>query len=473
MKIFLFFAALAFAQTGTSDLKIQLSAEPSTLDPYHVSDVLGFNLISNVAEGLLRLDGRGELKNGLAESYKISKDGRTYRFRLRKGAKWSDGKAVEVEELVAGFRHALDPKTAARDASLLASVKEVRRDGDEFVIELKEPDSSLLQVITMPLAAPLRKENIGPKGEWRAESPSTGAYRIASYKPDREIRLEPNPHYGGATLPLLFRVIPEETTALNLFETGGLDILTTVPGTEIPRLEKQGLLRKSPGAGAFYLAFNLTKEPFSDVRWRKALAASVNRESLAKVQPGSLDPVRGYLPESLAGFRDSKTDFRREKEWAAGQPPPKISLVYPSTALGGLLMQRLQADLKGWEIKLEPMEWKAYLGRLQGEAPALFYMGYSAPFNDPMSHLKLFLSTEPDNRSRYKNSRYDALVEKVRRERGTSREKAAAEAQKILVEEDAAVIPLLSRPSLHGVAKGIKGFSVNPFGVVEMRSLRR
>jgi ABC-type oligopeptide transport system substrate-binding subunit len=171
MKIFLLFAALAFAQAQPSELKVQLSAEPNTLDPYHVSDVLGFNLISNVAEGLLRLDGKGELKNGLAESYKISKDGRIYRFILRKEAKWSDGKAVEIEELVAGFRHALDPKTAARDASLLASVKEVRKEGREFVIELKEPDSSLLQVITMPLAAPLRKENLGANGQWRAESP--------------------------------------------------------------------------------------------------------------------------------------------------------------------------------------------------------------------------------------------------------------------------------------------------------------
>jgi ABC-type oligopeptide transport system substrate-binding subunit len=471
MKIFLLFAALALAENAP--LKVQLSAEPNTLDPYHVSDVLGFNLISNVAEGLLRLDGKGELKNGLAESYKISKDGRTYRFRLRKGAKWSDGKPVEIDELVAGFRHALDPKTAARDASLLASVKEVRKEKDEFVIELKEPDSSLLQVITMPLAAPLRKENLGPRGEWKAESPSTGAYRISSYKPDREIRLEPNPHYGGAALALVFRVIPEETTALNLFETGGLDILTTVPGTEIPRLQKQGLLEKSAGAGAFYLAFNLTKEPFADVRWRKALAASLNRESLAKVQPGTLDPVRSYLPSAIEGSRDSKPDFRNEKEWAAQQAKPKISLVYPSTALGGLVMQRIQADLKGWDIKLEPMEWKAYLGRLQGEAPPLFYMGYSAPFNDPMSHLKLFLSTEPDNRSRYQNAKYDSLVEKVRHERGAARVKAAEAAQRLLVEEDAAVIPLLSRPQLHGVAKGIKGFRVNPFGVVDFRELRR
>jgi oligopeptide transport system substrate-binding protein len=471
MMIYLLLATLAFAETAP--LKIQLSAEPNTLDPYHVSDVLGFNLISNVAEGLLRLDGKGELKNGLAESYKISKDGRTYRFRLRQGAKWSDGKAVEIDEFVAGFKRALDPKTAARDASLLASVKEVRKEGEELVIELKAPDSSLLQVITMPLAAPIRSDSRGPGGEWKAESPSTGAYRISVYKPDREIRLEPNPHYGGASLPLLFRVVPEETTALNLFETGGLDILTTVPGTEIPRLEEQGLLARGPGAGVFYLAFNLSQEPFKDARWRKALAASINRGNLAKVQPGTLDPAGGYLPAAIEGARESKPDFRKEKAWAAAQPKPKISLVYPSTALANLLMQRLQADLKGWDLKLEPMEWKAYLGRLQGEAPALFYMGYSAPFNDPMSHLKLFLSTEPDNRSHYQNAKYDGLVERVRCEHGTARVRAAREAGRILVEEDAAVIPLLSRPLIHGVAKGIKGFRVNPYGVVDFRELKR
>jgi len=458
-------------------LRIQLAGEPNTLDPYHVNDVLGFNLASNLVEGLMRINGEGKLVNGWSEQHQVSKNGTEYRFRIKAGAKWSDGSELRAEDFAFGIEHALLPKTAARDASLLQSIVSVKAAHPWLTLTLKRPDSSLLSALTMPLAGPMKKSFL-KEGSWQAGSPTSGPYRIAHHKLDREILLEPNAHFPGVRLPLRFRVIPEESTALNLFEVGELDILTTIPSTETKRVEQIGNLMASPSAASFYLSFNVKKEPFREARFRRAIASAINRQSLVKLQPESLAPALGYLPSALPGAKagavlTSPGDlaWAKEKAKALGE----INLVYPASVLASTLVQRLQNDLLislELKIKLEPLEWKAYLGRLAGDAPGFFYMGYSAVFDDSIAHLKLFASNEPDNRSQFKSEQFDRLLEIVKTKTGPARLKAAGEAAAIL-EQEAVVIPLLERKQLHGLRKDVKGFAVNPYGVMDLRLLHR
>jgi oligopeptide transport system substrate-binding protein len=462
---------------GQNALRIQLAGEPNTLDPYHVNDVLGFNLVSNLQEGLLRINGEGKLVNGWSQEHKISKNGLEYRFRIKAGAKWSDGSPLVAEDFASGLEHALNPKTAARDASLLQSIKSVKAEHPWLTITLKQPDSSLLSALTMPLAGPLKKSFL-KEGNWHAGAPSSGPYRLGLHKLDREILLEPNAHFPGARLPLSFRVIPEESTALNLFEVGELDILTTIPSTETKRVGQIGNLIASPSAASFYLSFNVKKKPFGEPRLRRVIAGAINRESLVKLQPDSLAPALGYLPSALPGAKAATALTSPEDlAWAKEQVKAlgEVNLVYPASALASTLVQRLQNDLSislGLKIKLEPLEWKAYLGRLAGDAPGFFYMGYSAVFNDAIAHLKLFASNEPDNRSQFKSAEYDRLLEIVKTKIGPARLKAVEKAAAIL-EQEAVVIPLLERKQLHGLRKGVQGFSVNPYGVMDLRLLRR
>lgn len=370
-------------------LVIQLSAEPNTLDPLHVGDVIGYNIIASVSEGLVRLDAEGKLQPGLAELPKVSKDGRTYRFTLREGMKWSDGKAVTPQDFLFGLRTALSPATATRDASLLSSINAYRGEGREIVIELKAPDTSVLQALAMPLAAPLREDFWKARKRWTSDLPSTGPYRIKRHMPDREVLLEPNPHYAGAAErgPILFRVVPEETTALNLFETGGLDVLTTVPPTELARLEQAGRIRTSPSAVVYYLSWDLTQAPFRDDRWRKAVAGAVERANLSRLQSHTFTETKSYLPRSL-GFPASEAGpFAAEVAWAKANPlPAPVPLVYAATNLSHLVAQRLQNDLEkslGLQTKLEPLEWKSYLGRLNSNPPAFSTRATARPSTTP------------------------------------------------------------------------------------------
>jgi oligopeptide transport system substrate-binding protein len=93
-------------------LRVRLWNDPVSLDPAAAEDGVGIRVLGAALDGLVGYDGAGNLRSRIAESWTISPDGRRYRFELRPGARWSDGKAVTAAEFVAGFRRALSPASA-------------------------------------------------------------------------------------------------------------------------------------------------------------------------------------------------------------------------------------------------------------------------------------------------------------------------------------------------------------------------
>jgi oligopeptide transport system substrate-binding protein len=473
----LFFPWLLLAQ---SPIEIQLPAEPNTLDPYHVSDVIGFNLCANLHSGLMKVDAKGNLVPGLAESYKISQDKKTYTFSLRPGIQYSDGKPIVPEDFVFGLRHALKKSTAARDASFFQAIKKsadpenkefgVVAQKQKVVIQLQSPDSAFLSALSMPLAAPMKAEWLDQKGHWLPSSPTSGPFRVKKFTPDREIVLE-----GRDQKIVRFRVIREETTAINLFETKALDVLLTIPPEELVRLQKAHRVEVFPSTASFFLSFHTQKAPFQEKRWRKALSEAIDRNDLAKLAPGST-PSESYLPSALATERFPVPAKKEALLWAKNQEKIPLTLTYPNSGMANLLAQRLQIQWKkelGLEVKLDPMEWKAYLGKLSADAPALFFLGYSAPFPDPISHLKVFESNSPDNRAKFQSPKYDRLLQIVRTSTGKKRDEAVQQMHSILVQEEQIIVPLIEKGQIVAISPALQGFALNPFGVMDLEKLKK
>ena len=91
-------------EAGT--LRVQVSGEPVSLNPALTEDLYGYEILANTMDGLVGYDGAGKLENRLAISYELSADGSSYRFKLRPGIRWSDGRPVEASHIVEGFRRA-------------------------------------------------------------------------------------------------------------------------------------------------------------------------------------------------------------------------------------------------------------------------------------------------------------------------------------------------------------------------------
>lgn len=477
----MFFALiLPWLLWAQSPIEIQLPAEPNTLDPYHVSDVIGFNLCANLHQGLMKVDAKGALMPGLAKSVDISKDQKTYTFTLRPGIQFSDGSPILPEDFVFGLRHALKKTTAARDASFLQVIKNsanpeskdfgVSAQKQKVVIQLQYPDSAFLAALSMPLAAPMRPDWLDKNGNWIPTSPTSGPFRVTKYAPDREVVLS-----GRDQKIVRFRVIREETTAINLFETNSLDVLLTIPPEELERLKKSHRVETFPSTASFFLSFHTQKNPFQEKKWRKAISEAIDRNELAKLSPGA-SPTESYLPRALSTDRFPISIKKESLQWAQGQEKIPLVLTYPNSGMANLFAQRLQMQWKkelGLEVKLDPMEWKAYLGKLSADAPAMFFMGYSAPFPDPISHLKVFESTSADNRSKFQSAQYDGLLKIVRESSGKKRTDAIRKMHTLLVQEEQLVVPLVEKGQLVALSKSLEGFALNPFGVMDLEKLKK
>lgn len=477
-------------------VRIQIGGEPSTLDPAKVTDQYGFSILRNLVIGLTKLDRDGRLENGLAASHRVDKTGLIYRFKLLPDAKWSDGKPVTADDFVCGLRYALDPKTASPNTPYYFAIKNareifsgklppeklgVRREGEELVIELAKPDPGLLRALSLPTAGPLRRDFLDAHGgAWKESAPTTGDYVIAAYRPASEIRLAPNPvRQKPGQRPILYRILSEEITAMNLFEAGRLDIITTITPTEIDRLRRRDLVRTVPSTTVFYFSFNHSKAPFNDLKWRRAIAGSIDREGLAKLLNGVYLPITSYVPKPLEGaleyhpleFKDAVSEVRALKE------KPRVRLAYGASAFTKIVGEKVQSDLKknlGLNVTLEPMELRSLLGRLRSDPPELYFLGISGMYDDPLNHLEGFSSAGEPTFARYSSDEYEKLLDGVRsKPRGAERERLAREANRLLVEKDVAVVPVVLRQQVFAVSKELKGFHASPYQVLQLNEMRK
>lgn len=488
-------AISARANEANRPLSIQLGGEPSTLDPAMVIDQYGIGILRNVVEGLFRLDAEGRLENGLVESYQVSKDNLRYRFRLRTDAKWSDGIAVRPEDFIAGLRRALDPKTASPNSGFFFAIQNAKAvfagkmppdklgisiEKGELVIQLDRVDPTFLYELTLPTAGPIRQDLLdAAHGKWNTLWPVTGDFQITVNKPAELIELTPNPVKSKSQQKIIYRILPEEVTALNLFDAGRLDVITTIPPTEIARLRKKNLIQMIPSTTVFYLSFNMSKAPFSQPDWRRAIASSIDRDGLIKVLNGQYLPITSLVPPPLEGAPSYHAIFDPAviSEIKNIQPKPRVRLAYGASAFTKLVTEKLQSDLRqklGLTVELEPMELKTLLARLQSDPPEMYFLGMSAMFDDPMNQLNAFSNFSDPTYSHYNNPEYEKLCDAIRMTpKGEKRTGDVVRANQILTDRDAAVVPLVLRNQVFGVNKNLQGFHVSPYQVIQLNALSR
>lgn len=177
-------------------LKRRLSGDPATLNAVLQSGAPEQEVLQYVSRNLLDFDSRMRLVPGLAESWSVSADGRSYTFRIRSDAVWQDGSAVTADDAVFTIRAIVDPKVASPVYKpVFDRLESVERTGDrEFVARFREPYAYQAMAFVLPLLPERRFA-----GKPLTRSPdnrapfSNGPYRFVSWKSQREIVLEKNP----------------------------------------------------------------------------------------------------------------------------------------------------------------------------------------------------------------------------------------------------------------------------------------
>jgi oligopeptide transport system substrate-binding protein len=472
-------------------LRVQMTAEPVSLDPAYAEDGIAMRVLGNTLDGLYGIGPTGEMEPRLASSYKVENGGLRYRFRLRPDAKWSDGVPVTADHFVAGIRRSLDPKTLSKQRAFLKHIEgpnsvraERHADSMEVVIDLSRKNPFFLKMLGLIAFLPVRPEILAQNGgRWPVIAPGTGPYAITEVRKDRSLILKRNLHWvhpkDRAIIPVIeLLLVGDETTGLNLFEQNRIDILSRVPSYDYPRLRDSGVLRDDRVAAIYYLAFNLRRSAVLTKEVREAISRAIDPAAIVKLLGTGELPARSWIPPGYDGY-DPYPTYRATPPVSKTLHGLKLEIAYDTSARNTMILEKIQHDLAdavGAQVTLKNADWKTHvatLNSLGAKSVELYRYGWISPVLDEWTFLQVFTSQSPNNYTGWKNSRYDQLVEEIfSSERGPERMIKIVEAQRLLIDQDRVIVPIYHYVQTHAVSTRVTGFAVTPSGVVRFSDLQ-
>lgn len=424
-------------------LRVAIEASPLHLDPRIGTDQNSWRVHHVVYSGLVKNGPPGEYLPDLAESYS-SDDAVTWRFRLRDGVRFHDGRRCTSTDVLYTFRSLLAKDMVSPKRKPLEIIQSIEAPTPiDVVFHLKSPYASF------PLQLLL---GIVPEGTTVAEADAhpvgTGPYRLVSYVPEERVAFASWDGYFGekARLPnLVYRVIPDSTTrALELLH-GSLDLaINSLPPDMLPRLAKARNLAVSMGPGTtyFYLAFNFRDPVLKKKEVRRALALALDRDALAHglwrdtvEKTETLLPPRHWARADLPPLARDLDEARRLLD-AAGYPDPhdgrpRLSLTY-KTSTDEMTVLQATAIAEQWKeigvsTAIQPKEFNAFYEDVVKGSFRLFSLRWQG-IVDPDHYHEVFLSTSVPpsgwNRGFFADHAMDGWIEEARHILGRSARRA-------------------------------------------------
>ena len=483
-------------------LRIGNGAEPATLDPHRATGVPARNIQRDLFEGLLRETPAGDFEGGVARQWIVSENGLTYTFELRPEARWSNGDPVTASDFVFSFRRAADPGTGGVVAETLYPIRHARAviagesppsalgvraaADDRLVIELEQPTSYFLQLLTHPSTFPVHPPSVAATPDWTKPGKlvSNGAYQLADWQVHAAITLTTNPHYWQRARVVIERVqylpIEDMNTELARFKAGELDITYGVPTGRLPELRREfpQELHVAPWFGTYFLGINTTHEQLRDRRLRKALALAIDREVIARdvLGAGETPAYRWILP--IAGYAGPLPDWagwtqqRREREAqrllaaSTGETPLEIELLYNTRDRDQRVVTAVAAMWRrvlGIETRLRNEEWKVYLdSRRQLDETEVFRSGWIGDYPDPFAFAEILRSRHGMNEFGWSNARYDALLQAAATAANSRQRFRLLREAEAMVLDELPVIPLFHYSKARLVDERVGGYRPNP-----------
>ena len=487
--------------------------EIPTMDTSKSTDTLGSQILGNTMEGLYRLDKENKPIPAAAESSTKSEDGKKYTFKLRKDAKWSNGDPVTAKDFVFAWQRLLDPKTAAEYAFIAFPIKnaEAVNKGEKPVtelgvkavddltleVELEQAVPYFLNLVAFPSYYPLNEKFVKEKGDkYGLESDTTvynGPFVLTDWKHEQGWKLKKNDQYWDKKTVKLdeinYSVVKEPATNVNLYDSGQIDF-SLLTGEFVDKYrnnkEEYGVYNEP---STFFIRLNQKRggqdTPLKSKKLREAIALSIDKKNLTNVilNDGS-KPADYLVPKGLAAGADGK-DFQEtfkngikpdakkaaaaweEAKKELGKDQVTIEFLNYDTGnakkVGEYVKDQIEKNLKGVtvNIKLQPFKQKLKLESYQDYD--ISYGGWSPDYADPMTYLDMFESKHSHNQMSFSDQKYDEIIKKAGGELMSDAKKRWEElgkAEKLLLEEDVALVPLyqsarsyVMKPHVKGVVK--------------------
>ncbi|MGW2183754.1 ABC transporter substrate-binding protein [Streptomyces sp. NPDC001732] len=465
-----------FSDSGSEveqKIVVGTTSEPSTLDPAGAWDN-SWELMRNVFQTLVSLPtGSTTPEPDAAEWCKFTDTTSTsYRCKLRKGLKFSNGEALDAEAVKYSIDRIKEINFKGGPVGMLGPLDRIETKGEDIVVfHLTKPDATFPFVLTTP-AMSLVAPSAYSKHKLRSDGKITGSgpYLLDSYKPGKRAELVKNPDYKGFANrkndAVTIRYFKESAPVVAALRKNEIDaIYRGLTAEDVIDLEgnqnKDSNLQivETVGADIRFLVFNPEDPAAGNVAVRRAVAQLVDRDALvAKVYQGTAEPLYSMVPKGIAGHTTSFFDAYGDPDRAKAKQiltkagitkPVKMTLWYTTDRYGSstaLEFEELKRQLEEsglFRITLKSKPWKTFQeGFTKGEYP-VFGRGWFPDFPDPDNFIAPFVGKESVTGMPYlKNEITRELLPQTRKESDRGAVVRQFErAQKILV-DDVRMLPL-------------------------------
>jgi peptide/nickel transport system substrate-binding protein len=505
LAIALFGCHAATKPGAPAELRISIADDPKTFDPLLVNENHSDTVRYLTAGVLVRVNRATDaLEPELAESWKLSDDGRTVAFHLRPGLTFSDNSRLDANDVARTLNRALDPKTASPVGDTFQSSA-----GNPAVTVSSPLDFSVTYAATKPgLDRLFDTLPITPKEMARLPA-SAGPFFLAEYQPGQYVRLARNPNYwkhddAGKQLPYLdsvrIDIQQNHDIELNRFLRGENHIVEHLDPASFDRVEKEkpGAARSlGPSLNSDFMWFNqapartlpdFKRKWFTSTAFRHAVSLAINREDIARIvylgraHPAAspVSPANRYwfnaalkpLPfdidaarKDLAGdgfvLRDGTLRDR------AGHAVEFSLITNAGNAVREHMAPLIQADLAtiGIKVNIVTLDFNSLFDRI---TKTLDYEAALLGLNlevDPMEVMNVWESSGPEHawwpNEKSPATPWEARIDELEKLQASSgsrevRKKAFDEVQRIAVEQEP-IIYLVNPDSLCAIAPNLRG----------------
>lgn len=503
---FVFLAFTAFAQNG-GELRFCLRTEPKTFDPLLVDDDASLSIRYLTGGVLARVNRHTqELEPELAESWKVSPDGKQITFKLRHGVHFSDGTPFFPEDVAFTMQRLMDPALhspvgdAFRTGSGAVTTKVIAE--DQISITFPAPvvglDRQFDEVAIMSAHSP------------KKEAAVLGPFMVAEYKAGSSVRLERNPYYWkkdsqGRRLPYLdsihLDIQSNRDVEMLRFKRGELDLINVLDTDYFDRLgstSPQLVHDAGPSLDSDFMWFNqVATAPipeykrawFRSTYFRRAISEAINRDDLSRVvfnghaQPafgpvspankfwfnGKLKPEAHNPQTALQLLKADGFHMQNGMLLDKNANPVEFSIV---TNAGSKPRERMsvliQEDLSkiGIKVNLVPLDFPSLIERITRkfnyEAAML---GFRNVDLDPNGQMNIWLSSAENHawnpQQKSPETAWEAEIDKLMREQASTsnlkRRKEAFDRVQEIVYEQAPLIYLINQNALSAVSSSVAG----------------
>ncbi len=328
---------LALMGTGAfaapREVVIGMPGDVHSMDPYTLNETINNAINNHLFDTLVETDNNLQPKPGLAGSWEVSEDARTWIFRLRKGVTFHNGNPFTVDDVIYSFDRSKDREVGASFVHVLSTVESYEKIDDHTLkVTCKSPNALLLAHFKDLLI--MNKAHCEGQGnDWIALNPNgTGRYKLVEHVRGDRLVLERNPSFWGEQ-PIVekvtFKPITNEGTRTANMLSGAVDLVVNVPVRDVKMLEKNKNVTviAQPGLRAIYL--NMAgwsdtpskdakmplkspdgSNPFKDIRVREAMYRAINIDEIVeKIMNGFAKPMATYSPEGYNGFNPDVKRF--------------------------------------------------------------------------------------------------------------------------------------------------------------------